>query len=66
MDKTNKTKVTIICNSPYNGEYKDGDIGYVDGYIRGADNIPYAVVIVGKKFYQVPIHAMELNEEKGI
>ena len=59
-----KTKVRITCDSRYN-EYHKGDIGYVDGYCRGGDNIPYAVVVIDKMFVLVPIYAIELYEDKN-
>ena len=40
-----KTRVVFIVNSQYEGEYNVGDRGYVDGYCRGGDDIPYAVVV---------------------
>ena len=59
-----KTKVRITCDSRYN-EYYKGGIGYVDGYCRGGDNIPYAVVVIDKMFVLVPIYAIELYEDKN-
>ena len=59
-----KTKVRITYDSRYN-DYHKGDIGYVDGYSRGGDNIPYAVVVIDKIFVLVPIYAIELYEDKN-
>ena len=59
-----KTKVRITCDSRYNDFHK-GDIGYVDGYIRGGDNTPYAVVVIDKSFSLVPFYAIELYEDKN-
>ena len=59
-----KTKVRVTCNSYYY-DVHEGDIGYVDGYIRGGDNTPYAVVVIGKSFNRVPVHIIELYKDKN-
>lgn len=53
-----KTKVRITCD--YGKGYHKGDVGYVDGYYRGGDDIPYAVVVINKRFILIPIYAIEL------
>lgn len=37
----------------------------MDGYIRGGDNTPYAVVVIDKSFSLVPLYAIELYEDKN-
>lgn len=40
-------------SSQYQGEYKKGDVGYIDGWLRAADKRPYAAIIfplTGKSF----------------
>ena len=59
-----KTKVRVTCNSYYY-DVHEGDIGYVDGYLRGYDNINCAVVVIGKRFTLVPLHMIELYEDKN-
>ena len=59
-----KTKVRITCDSHYNDFHK-GDIGYVDGYLQDSDNVPCAVVIIGKSFKLVPLYMIELYEDKN-
>ena len=59
-----KTKVRITCDFYYYDVHK-GDVGYVDGYIRGGDDTPYAVVVIGKSFKLVPLHIIELYEDKN-
>lgn len=39
--------------------YKEGQIGIVDGYIRGGDEKPYAVCIIEGKFHLVPLYAIK-------
>ena len=52
------------CDFYYYDVHK-GDVGYVDGYIRGGDDTPYAVVVIGKSFKLVPLHIIELYEDKN-
>lgn len=42
-----KTRVEFIGTSQYN-EWNIGDKGYIDGYVRGGDERPYAVVVLEK------------------
>lgn len=58
-----KTKVLVIKKSQYN-EYNIGDIGLVDGYVRGGDNLAYAVVIINNKFRMVDLRDIELFEKE--
>jgi len=53
--------VRLTGSSPYD-EWKAGDVGLVHGYVRGGDDRPYAVVIVGKSFVMVPLNQLELAE----
>jgi hypothetical protein len=57
-----KTKVKIIKEYQHM-MFKVGDVGYIDGYVRGADDIPYAVVIVGKKIDYVSSYSLEVLSE---
>ena len=59
-----KTKVRITCDYHCN-DYHKGDIGYVDGYCRGGDETPCAVVVINKRFILIPIYAIELYEDKN-
>ena len=59
-----KTKVRVTYNSYYY-DVHEGDIGYVDGYLRGGDDTPYAVVVIGKSFKLVPLNMIELYEDKN-
>lgn len=56
-----KTEVVIITDDRHFKEYERGDNGYIDGYINGANNVPYAVVVIPikKKIVLVPIHQLE-------
>ena len=56
--KTGRIEVSILHDSPL-GEYREGDVGYVDGYCRGGDDIPYAIVIIRDNFCLVPLHSLK-------
>ena len=53
-----RTRVRIKCASPY-GDYKANEIGKVDGYVRGGDDIPCAVVVIDKRMVVTPVYNLE-------
>lgn len=55
-----KPRVKIGGRSPY-GEWGPGDTGVVDGYCRGGNDVPYAIVILDKnhRFVMVNIEQLE-------
>lgn len=54
-----KTKVEVIVDSLYY-KFKKGDKGYIDGDTRGANHIPYAVVVCEEKIEFVPIYSLKV------
>lgn len=40
-----KTKVELLFDSPYD-QARKGDVGYIDGWVRGANDKAYAVVVI--------------------
>lgn len=54
-----KTKVVIIFKDPYN-DYFEGETGYIDGYVRGGDDVPYAVVVIGDKLVMAPLRHLKV------
>ena len=63
-----KTEVTIQNDDHEHKEYKKGDFGYVDGYVRGGNNAPLAVVVLETTndrngiFVLVPLHNLKKRE----
>jgi len=56
-----KLKVKILATNHSMKRLSPGDIGYIDGYLRGADDIPYAVVYVqGKGIELIPFYSLEV------
>lgn len=61
-----KTKIRMIFDDEINKEWKKDEEGYVDGYCRGADDIPYACVILAGKITMCPIHYLRVINIKDI
>lgn len=63
-----KTAVRVL-GTPYQCRAKDGDVGYVDGYVSGANGVPCAVFIAEDGYIElVPVHALvapHFRELKG-
>ena len=57
-----RLRVRFICNSYYK-DWNSGDIGYVDGYCRGGDGIPCAVVIVKDCIVMAPLETIIVMNE---
>jgi hypothetical protein len=56
----NKTKVKILNKDHQYNEYQEGEIGYIDGYCRAADNRPYAVVVINTRLVMIPFYNLEI------
>jgi hypothetical protein len=54
-----RIQVEIIGNYEH-AAFKIGEQGFVDGYVRGADDRPYAVVIIGEKIDMVPLYSLNV------
>lgn len=40
-----RLRIKFAYDSPY-GDYHKGDVGFVDGYVRGGNDVPCAVVVM--------------------
>ena len=56
-----KIKVKIV-RKPRECFFKVGDEGFIIGHNRGANDIPFAVVVVGKNIDLVDYYALEYIE----
>ena len=54
-----RVRVMFIYDSPYK-DWNSGDIGYVDGYCRGGDDVPYAVVIVKDRIVMAQLETIRV------
>jgi hypothetical protein len=59
-----RTKVVVKFNDQEHKEYLKGEAGYIDGYIKGGDNRPYVVVVIGDRLTMIPFHCLEVVESK--
>lgn len=55
-----RLKVIMLAHSQYPNEYKKGDEGEIDGYVRGGNNTPCAVVVIGHQLFLAPINHIEV------
>lgn len=58
-----RLRVRFICKSPYK-DWEPGDLGYVDGYCRGGDDVPYAIVIVKDRIVMAPLETIRVMDNK--
>jgi len=56
-----KTKVEITSDV-HQERAKKGDIGYIDGYCRGGNDMPYAMVVIGENVCMVPMYQLKVIE----
>ena len=57
-----RVRVRFIYDSPYK-DWNSGDVGYVDGYCRGGDDVHYAVVIVKDRIVMAPLETIRVINE---
>lgn len=59
-----KTEV-VMFNESQHDDWRIGDKGYVDGYVRGGDNTPYAVIVLKNgQFVLAPFSAIRVTNTK--
>ena len=54
-----RVRVRFIYKSPYK-DWELGDVGYIDGYCRGGNDVPYAVVIVKNRIVMAPLETIRV------
>ncbi len=59
-----KTKVKINYTDNEDRDFNKGEVGFIDGYVRGGNNVPLAAVIIGKRITLVPIHGLDVIKTK--
>lgn len=59
-----RLEVRFICQSHYK-DWEIGDLGYVDGYCRGGDGVPCAVV-VKDRIVMAPIYTIRVVNESDV
>jgi len=61
-----KTKVITIADDCSDRDWVKGEIGYIDGYCRAADDRAYAMVVVGKNIKMITLRALEVIEPSSV
>jgi hypothetical protein len=56
----NKTRVRIENDDQRYHEYKKGEEGYIDGYVRGGDDSPYAVVVIDARIVMISLTCLKV------
>lgn len=57
-----KTRVILKNDDQENNEYKKGESGYIDGYVRGADDGSYVCVVIKDRIIMCEIHELQVIE----
>ena len=60
-----RLEVRFICQSHYK-DWEIGDLGYVDGYCRGGDDVPCAIVIVKDRIVMAPLDTIRVVNESEV
>lgn len=47
-------------------EWEPETIGYIDGYCRGGNGVPFACVVVGDKIVMCELHNLTVIKSDGI
>ena len=59
-----KTIIQMFNDDQRHGDWKKGEEGYIDGYCRGGDGAPYAVVVIKDRIVMAPIHSVKVIKPK--
>ena len=54
-----KTRVIMIQQNEYK-EWELFEEGFIDGYIQGGDNRPYACIVIGERVVMAPFHCFKV------
>lgn len=60
-----RLEVRFICQSHYK-DWEIGDLGHVDGYCRGGDDVPCAIVIVKDRIVMAPLDTIRVVNESDV
>ena len=60
-----RLEVRFICQSHYK-DWEIGDLGYVDGYCRGEDDVPCVIVIVKDRIVMAPLDTIRVVNESEV
>lgn len=62
-----RLRVKFECDGPY-GDYHKGDVGFVDGYVRGGNDVPYAVIVMKYtgRFVMAELHNFVMDNRNDL
>lgn len=62
-----RLRVKFACDGPY-GDYHKGDVGFVDGYVRGGNDVPYAVIVMKDtgRFVMAELHNFVMDSRNDL
>lgn len=57
-----ETLVKVKYDDATYGDCHTGEEGYIDGYVRGGNNTPFACVVIGEDIKLIPLRALQVIE----
>lgn len=61
-----KTKVEITISSEvWRHDYKKGEKGYIDGYVKDKDGYTFALVVINKRVVEAHLHHFKVIKGNG-
>lgn len=62
-----RLRIKFEWDGPY-GDYYKGDVGFVDGYVRGGNDVPYAVIVMKNtgKFVMADLHHFVMDSKNDL
>lgn len=55
-----KTKVAMNCDDNQYQEWKKGETGYIDGYVRGGTDAPLAAVVLKERIVLAAMNQLKV------
>lgn len=55
-----KTYIITKSFDAQHGDWQKGEIGYIDGYVRGGNDIPYAAVVINRRIVLINFHSIDV------
>lgn len=55
-----KTAVQMISDDHQHGDWKKGEKGYIDGYVRGGNDVPLVAVVLKDRIVLASTHQLKV------
>lgn len=56
-----RTKVVTKSSDQVHKDWKNGEEGYIDGYVRGGTGAPLAAVVLGERIVLIPLNVLKVT-----